>query len=231
MKRRIRSEISIFSISFLDLLFCGLAAVVLLWVIIDPPSKTLSTTPNRFQFVTIGQTGLWHLKSIEIGLVTWTQAGLQSSRSLENADEFARSVLSDKGMVASYSGPSRGPALPGGDETGGFAGSITFGANDETEDCEVRVTFMRCGLSNHSHHISVQSFSERGHSEAAFLFDRSDESKKASFASAGATGVSLGNVASGAESQCVLTFSVSKGRVRLISATPVKANAIVGYEL
>ncbi len=64
MRRRNRSEVSIFSLSFLDLLFCGLAGVVLLWVLIEPPLAAEKQT--QFQFISVRQYGKWHLQSMRL---------------------------------------------------------------------------------------------------------------------------------------------------------------------
>ncbi|QDV17770.1 hypothetical protein Pan153_24250 [Gimesia panareensis] len=57
-------DIQIFSTSFLDLLFCSLAAVVLLWVLLQPPERL--EQPKIFSSLTVKQSGFFHLATIKV---------------------------------------------------------------------------------------------------------------------------------------------------------------------
>lgn len=65
MGRRRSAEIQVFSLSFLDLLCCALAGVVVLWVLLErpePPAKP----PEPFAIVSVSQFGGAHLVKLEV---------------------------------------------------------------------------------------------------------------------------------------------------------------------
>lgn len=242
-KRRVREEITIFSTSFLDLLFCGLAAVVLLWVLLDPP--TVAQEPYRFQYVTVRQKGLWHLAEVRISsgptltrLHTTLPPGTTDvpnhrpggfEGSLATLGAFDPNQYPEY-TIAKYDDCKReleslNIVFNVSDGTkNGFAGSLLLGADERSERRLVTIVFRKCGDTEHV--IRLFSQSDSGRSECAFMFqcDPMSPSEVEALILDKPTGRRrvIGNVQrdGGNDMEVLeLTFEVDAGRIRL--RTPV----------
>ncbi|WP_149495347.1 hypothetical protein [Roseiconus lacunae] len=181
MRRRTREEIEVFSTSFLDLLSCGLAAVVLLWVLLErspPPVEEV----DRFSFVSIKQFGYLHLATVTVkGLSTLPRFNENGANSFipgvaSNQSDTGYQIGDGKDwakLIASEFDADGAPQLQFTiDDSGrnGLAGSISILVSSRCPAGEIELAFRQCE-SPDEHKIDVVLANSTTEKAESFTFD------------------------------------------------------------
>lgn len=182
MTRRRRSEIQLFSTSFLDLLSCSLAAVALLWVLVGTPTR--ERPRPRFAVLTIRQTLNNHFSSLRI---LNNQLGTEALPNYERLSSggsnetpkssYESDVLKEKLKVASLSfvDAKNNPQIFfewSDREDPQFPGSLTVIVLSSCPAGELRVAFRECHNADNSHPIHIlQVLNDRKTDPKQFVFE------------------------------------------------------------
>jgi len=216
-----REEIQIFSLSLLDLLFCAMAAVTILWVLTgrgEPPQAK-----QQYGFVTVSQVGYWHLSAVQITDRNSGAVVLDVDRDrISEAD--SRSAFKDeltakaedlraRGLLLTLVSPktSAGP----GTTAPTFAGKLIMSASEGGDSFRVRVEFEMCPNRVALHTISVNVMSEDG-TEQDFLLFHEEGAYQAARAHVGTIGRPPGERrvgGAGTANRVALEFDVDSGNI------------------
>lgn len=201
MSRRRSAEIQVFSLSFLDLLCCGMAGVTILWLLTTQGEEAYEET--RYGYIHVWQSGVWHLNPRLGGQVI--ARDLRDGREVDLLDAAASAPycesigllfsVTQENMVAAAGGLDR--SIP--------AGRMTVGFDRKTKPLELLVRPAICRAPNDIHTIHVLIETQARRQRDAFVFtDRTSLNTAHS-------------AASGSSDPATISFS------RTVAAMPVPA--------
>lgn len=154
--------------SFLDVLFCGLAGVIVMWVLVGRAEPVVLTSPGGF--VRISQDGDWHLQGIHLtesgtGAHTFVPTGKVVDVKTWLADEVTGAFLTRCGLTFAFSKPKDGT----------IAGQMVLGWLSEDVEVDCQFWFSRCQAGSDLHTISVNLLTADLKELETFIFQ--DEEK------------------------------------------------------
>jgi hypothetical protein len=215
---RTREDIQIFSLSFLDLLCCSLASVVILWVL---TGRSQPAHPkSMFAFAQIRQRGIWHFAGMEAhsndGSIFYMRrpgSTVNFEGTEKDPDQFRLDAERQFGLLATMRGPDSD-----------FAGQVLLGATDRTKPAELVVFFEQCQADSDLHTIVVDIESRSTQAEHSFYFTREDLFKsavqKAAAAGLGPASYPLVPKPSGTD-VLQLAFSIDQGTIQFVPVATI----------
>lgn len=190
MSRRRDRSIPLFSTSAIDLLACGLGAVLVLWVLTLSASKPTDASESQAGFgeVRLRQFGVWHFDALRITSKDFSfdrgepteQDHVIRDVSDPHIDLYAlRNSAEPRKYEFTHSGKGRLAieALTAKDDEK-FAGEVTVKLAAVTSKLTVNVSFRICEQAGETHYIEVRRIDFRRPAITRYIFHCEDDARR-----------------------------------------------------